>query len=273
VGKELQEVLDQPGQAEMSGSTAALRENLTVFLHESLRVEYRAPEGKFIRVDIRRAEDGAEAYLDPQFAAMSRRERRDWAEANVHREANGDLMISGVPLVPQGRDAYCGIHSFAMVSQYFGLRLDSSSLAARAGFEQGTGGDKMIEVYRAAADEAGVRMTRGGKFDFERAMKALDAGCPVLVWRRFDSRRDKLHTEFARRYAREPGLELPRPDAEERATWPGNGHPSHSSVITGYNRERGEVIFSEPWGDHMRDRRMRWEEMESSSYGAFYFKI
>ncbi len=273
VGESLREVFDQPGQFATSGTTVALREAVTVFDHEPLRVEFRALEDQFVRVDMRRAGDPIEGYLDPRFAKMPRRERRAWAEANVRRESNGDVLISGVPLVPQGRDAYCGIHSYAMISRYFGLRLDASSLAARAGFRQGIGGDRILEVYQAAAKEAGVRMSRAGKFDFERAVKGLDEGYPVLVWRRFDSARDRLHTQFARRYASNPSLTLPVVDGQERATWPGGAHPSHSSVITGYNRKRGEVIFTEPWGEHTRDRRMRIEEMESSSYGVFYFKI
>ncbi|HUF61182.1 MAG TPA: C39 family peptidase [Verrucomicrobiales bacterium] len=273
VGESLREVFDQPGQFTTSGRTTALREALTVFEQEPLRVEYRALENQFVRVDLRRAEDAFEGYLDPRFAKMDRRERRAWAEANVRREPDGDVLISGVPLVPQGRDAYCGIHSFAMISRYFGLRLDASSLAAGAGFRQGIGGDRILEVYQAAAKEAGLRMSRAGKFDFERAVKGLDEGYPVLVWRRFDSERDRLHTGFARRYAANPRLTLPIADGKERGTWPGDGHPSHSSVITGYNRKRGEVIFTEPWGEHTRDRRMRIEEMESSSYGVFYFKI
>ncbi len=44
-------------------------------------------------------------------------------------------------------------------------------------------------------------------------------------------------------------------------------------MITGYNAERGEVIFLESWGEHTRGRRMRTEELEATAYMVFYFKM
>lgn len=62
-------------------------------------------------------------------------------------------------------------------------------------------------------------------------------------------------------------------DERERSTWPGKNAPNHASVVTGFNAERGEVIFVESWGEHTGDRRMRFEELESTSYMAFYYRM
>ena len=62
-------------------------------------------------------------------------------------------------------------------------------------------------------------------------------------------------------------------DETERATWPGDDAPNHASVVTGFNAERGEVVFVESWGEHTRGRRMRFEELEATSYMAFYYKL
>jgi hypothetical protein len=44
---------------------------------------------------------------------------------------------------------------------------------------------------------------------------------------------------------------------------------AHASVITGVNKKRDEVIFTESWGENNRNRRMRAEEMEATAYVTF----
>ena len=55
--------------------------------------------------------------------------------------------------------------------------------------------------------------------------------------------------------------------------WPGKEAFTHATVINGYNEARGEVIFSESWSEHVRNRRMRWEEMEGTAYYTFFFRL
>jgi len=83
--------------------------------------------------------------------------------------------------------------------------------------------------------------------------------------------RDYVHTTFAARFAKDPMVELPKADMNDRETWPQRKKSfSHASVITGYNAERGEVIFTESWSEGVRNRRMRYEEMEGTAYYSFY---
>ena len=137
-----------------------------------------------------------------------------------------------------------------------------------AGFRYGQGGKKMIEAYSAVAKEGAVRMSRSTKVDPDRVRKSLDAGFPVLVWRHYDADRNRLHAMAARA----PGL-LPPPDEADRATWPTGNAPAHSSLITGYNADTGEVIFAESWGEHARGKRMLMEEIEATAYYIFYYSI
>ena len=94
----------------------------------------------------------------------------------------------------------------------------------------------------------------------------------MLVWRRFDSGRDRLHSAFARRYEGDPKATLPAVTEAEKSTWPITEGYKHASLITGFNEERGEIIFTESWGEHARNRRMRIEEMAATSYLSFYPK-
>ena len=222
-----------------------------------------------------RQEDARKDYLDDYLVGMDRESRAAWFRSKVKREGSGDVVISGVPVFRQGVRPYCAISTLGMVTHYLGLRITVEGLASAAGFRNdGTaGGTKLLELYAASAQEAKVRSSRSGKFDFERAQRSLEAGFPVLVWRKYDAARDDLHTDFAKLYRRAPEAILPVVDDAERATWPGEDAPNHASVVTGYNAERGEVIFVESWGEHTRGRRMRFEELEATSYMAFYFSL
>lgn len=214
-------------------------------------------------------------YLDERVAAMSLKDRRRALEAQVTRSVSGDVTVDGVPVFRQGLRPYCAINTLGMVTHYLGLRLGVTGLAAGAKFKN-TGsakGSKLLDLYRAAAEESDASLSRSGKSDFSRVKRAIDNGCPVLVWRRYSSQRDRLHSQFAREFQVKPDVFLPEPTKEERETWPGKEAPGHCSVIVGYNEERGEVIFMEAWGEHARNRRMRVEEIESTSYMTFYFKV
>ena len=252
------------------GRTAFLRTTYQDYLHEDLTLRYSAIEGLSISVTILRSEETAEDYLDGEIAALDRRDRREALIANVEKKPGGDTTIEGVPMFRQGMRPYCAISTLGMATHYLGLRMGTDALAAGARFRSNGSakGAKILDLYRAAADEAGASIQRGGSFDFERAKKAIDKGFPVIVWRRYSSERDRLHSAAAR------GAQLPEVQADDRERWPiSKEAPGHASVVTGYNSETGEVIFSDSWGEPARGKRMLAEEMEATSYGVFYFKI
>ena len=155
-----------------------------------------------------------------------------------------------------------------------GLTLDTEDFAAGAGIRFGSTQKSHIrEVYQAAAREAGLGMGHGTRFEFTRAQQSIDAGFPVIVFRRWNQPRDYVHTAFAQRLATDPTAQLPRPDAAERATWPIREGFMHASVINGYHSARREVIFSESWAEAARNRRMRVEEMEATCYLVYYPRL
>jgi len=113
---------------------------------------------------------------------------------------------------------------------------------------------------------------RSSRFDEAGVCRALAAGFPVVVWRRFSQGRNQLHTRFAQTLARNPAATLPDPtQSAERASWPNADAPLHASVLTGFNRERREFLFLESWTGHDTPRRMRAEELAATSYLTFIF--
>jgi hypothetical protein len=185
-------------------------------------------------------------------------------------QENGDIKINGIPMFRQGQRPYCAISTLGMATHYLGLRLGTDALAAGARFRyiNTAKGSKMLDLYRAAAEESDAILQRGRSFDFERAQKYLEKGFPIVVWRRYSHERNLLHNAAAQ------GTKLPESTPNDRITWPtAKDAPGHASVITGFNKKTGEVIFMESWGEHARNKRMRAEELEATSYATFYFKI
>ncbi|MEZ5330313.1 MAG: C39 family peptidase [Verrucomicrobiales bacterium] len=257
------------------GHTDVLRTECLSYTVGGFALRYSRYDGHAVTLTIVPQGAAVDHYLDERIAGMNVKERRRELEAHVTRGASGDTLVDGVPVFRQGLRPYCAINTLGMVTHYLGLRLGVTGLAAGAKFKN-TGsakGTKLLDLYRAAAEESEAKMSRSGKADMARIKRAIDNGCPVLVWRRFSPERDQLHTRFAREFQHSPDAKLPEPTRDEIATWPGDEAPGHCSVVVGYNEERGEVIFMESWGEHVRNRRMRVEELEGTSYMTFYFKV
>ncbi len=272
----LKDITKNRGSMEKEGRTNFFKSYFKQYvLDDRLAIQLRTADDFFVRVDLTPLERVSDGYLDPEIDSLKKRERAGLLSDKVKTTPNGDVKVEEVPMIFQGGRAYCGITTFLMVAQHLGIQLDPATVASVAGFQFGMGGKKLIEAYSAAAKEGNLRMSRNHKFDFERAKKSIDAGLPVLVWRKFDPHRNRIHTQ---RHHRERArghlnVSLPEPTPEDRATWPGANHPNHASVITGYHPEKNEVIFSESWGEHARDKRMRAEELEGTSYMVFYFRL
>jgi hypothetical protein len=279
IDKELRSMLGKVaeglGQETPVGRTAVLRSQFLDYKLKDFVLRYAASEDHSINLTILKNDAVPLSYVDSEWRDLSARDLKKRILDRVNHSANGDVFIEGIPVFRQGPKPYCAVSTLGMVTHAFGLRLGVDALAAGAQMKNSgsAAGSKMLELYSAAAEEAGLRSARSGKFDFKRAQKAIEDGFPVIVWRRYDEKRDRLHTKFAEEFQDNPVAALAPADSEERATWPGDKAPGHASIINGINLQRGEVIFLESWGEHTRNRRMRFEEMEATSYMAFYFKL
>lgn len=227
-------------------------------------------ENQLIKIVITPTERDATHVL-ASFRETSRRQQRDYFESLPVTTDRGDVLIEGLPIFPQGDRAYCGVSTLAMAMQHAGLRLDTEDYAMAAHIRFGSTENSQIrETYEAAGELADMRLKRSLRFDFDKARRSIDEGFPVLVHRRFTRQRDYLHTHFSRRWQEDSTLQLPRPDPKDQEQWPGDEAYTHASVINGYNEARGEIVFTESWDEQFRNRRMRAEELEATSYMAYY---
>ncbi|MCB1242386.1 MAG: C39 family peptidase [Verrucomicrobiales bacterium] len=266
----LEKFSGQKGESFTLGKSRMLRQEAWLFVCGNSFARLQVADEQLIKVSFHRDAESARDWRDATVRSMVARERGSWRRGKVRKLENGDHVIEDVPLLLQGDRAYCGVSTLAMVLQTLGVNMDTEELAAGAGIHYGsTQGSKIREIMDDAGLEGALKITRATKFDSQKVRSSVDAGIPVLVWRRFSEERNYLHTQFARRYREDSTLSLPSPDSQDRSTWPGKESFTHASVITGYNPERREIIFMESWGEFARGRRMRLEEMDATCYYQF----
>jgi hypothetical protein len=256
---------------EVTLGMALLKRPVHIFRHGDLASRLTLEPDQLVKLSIFPNEETAAQLLSPERRALKKDETARTFAAQTQTLPDGDRLIDTVPVIPQGDRAYCGVSTLAMVMRYLGLGLDTEDYAAAAGIHFGsTVRSKIKETYSAAGETAGTHLPLTTKFDFARAKVSIDAGLPVIVFRRWSQERDYLHSAFARNFAANPALELPKPDLNDQKLWPTQEGFAHASVVNGYNERRREVIFTESWGERVRNRRMRIEELEGTSYLAYY---
>ncbi|MEQ1853772.1 MAG: C39 family peptidase [Chthoniobacteraceae bacterium] len=251
-----------------------LKHEVLLFHPGDLWVRLTTRENQLVKLTITRLEADAVSPLSALRRTGKKNEQPLQFASRVRSVPNGDRLLEGVPVFVQGDRAYCGIATLAMAMQYLGLRLDTEDYAGPAGIRFGSTYHSTIrEAYEAAAEVAKLRLPRTTQFEFERARASIDAGYPVVVFRRWSQERDFLHSAFAQRFLNDPAATLPKADLNDRKSWPTKDDFAHSSIITGYNAPRREIIFTESWSEGARNRRMRIEEMEGTVYMAYYPRL
>lgn len=263
-----------PGRKVPFIDKGVLKHDVLIFHTGDLWVRLTARENHLVKLTVTRAEVDAVSPLGAARRSAKKDEQARQFAARVSTAANGDRLLESVPIFLQGDRAYCGVATLAMAMQFLGLRLDTEDYAVAAGIKFGSTYKSSIrEVCEATADAGKLRLPRTTQFEFEKARASIDTGFPVIVFRWWSQERDFLHHAFAQRFQKDPTAMLPKADLNDRKTWPTRDDYAHSSVITGYNLQRREVIFTESWGEHSRNRRMRIEEMEGTVYLAYYPRL
>ncbi|WP_395750570.1 hypothetical protein [Prosthecobacter sp.] len=218
-------------------------------------------EHQLLMVDFFRSEADAKTLLVPVTIAP----------AKVVADST-ERRLPVVPMVPQGNRGYCGVATLAMVGGMLGLQPGAEEYAVLSGFQYGIETKSDIrELFGNVAQEAGVKAQRSPKFDAAKMKASIDQGMPVVVFRWWSEERDFIHSAYSARIARGEKAELPPASMEDHKSWPKKSPFTHASIVNGYRADKREVIFTESWGEQARNRRMRAEEMEGTSYYAVYF--
>ncbi|MDB4430126.1 C39 family peptidase, partial [Akkermansiaceae bacterium] len=264
---QLEEISKRP-KGVSRGRSRSLRAEMTEYRQGDLAIRVIAAPFRLIRLSISRAGKAPRSWLDPAQENLSERERLDQLKKKVIKNDRGDLSLGDIPIVPQGYRPYCGLNTLTMVGRYLGLHLDEDWLAV-AGKFQNTGsaaGSQMLGLYQAVAKEAGFAMSRSSSYEHSDVRRSLQAGMPVIVWRRWSRERDREHQRVSAE------LERGNEAAFSPSAYPDEKAPLHASVVIGFNDERKEVIFLESWAGQSRARRMPVSELSATAYLTFSFR-
>ncbi len=222
--------------------------------------------------------------------------------SRVKKSADGDVALDNVPMVDQGQKGYCVVAAAERVLRYYAIEVDQHELAqlSASSAEEGTDPRKMVEGLKRVGTRLGLRIKVLEDFDFDDFLKMVDrynsaakrAKLPPLTYGHmvdvsalYESMeaatlrevRLKQQGDFNRFQADvasnvERGFPLlwsvHLGKVPETPVLP-QGGGGHMRLIIGYNRARGEVLYSDSWGQGHELKRMKWEDAWTITGGLY----
>ncbi len=179
----------------------------------------------------------------------------------VKKEANGDVYVSGVPMVDQGDKGYCVVASCQRLFGYLHIPVDQYELAqvAASDADRGTSSGDFFEAMnkidskfnvrfkplleKSPMSASGDRNARPDRFA-KMIQEEIDKGMPLL-------------------WALELGLFPEEPSIAMQA---GGGH---MRLIIGYNLAKQELLFTDSWGAGHELKRMKMADAVRASFGVY----
>jgi hypothetical protein len=200
---------------------------------------------------------------------------REEVAKRVVRRANGDVVISGLPMVDQGDKGYCVPAVWEMALRSMGVEADMYLLAAEMGSRgmAGTELGRALEVGREVAEDGGRTMVvlRGPPTVLDIS-RWIDRGVPVIWPMRCSP---QFLSEGLERSAKRRGMADPaewkRGENASRIKSPRDDEWfGHVCLITGYNKETGELAITDSWGMDHRERWHTEKQVKEVSSGELF---
>ena len=221
-------------------------------------------EGEYLQFHI--VPGSAAAEHRSRVSGEERAGTKDSYAGRVRHSDNGDVFISGVPMVNQGQKGYCVPATVERVMRYFGVAgVDMHKLAER--FDTGGGGGTTIEGTvrgtRKLLADYGLRMRDSNRLRRQTIIRSVDTGLPVL-WFHFSTpdfkeRLDRSLSGRSRVAIDEWKDQLAGLKRIRRA-----GSGAHVALLIGYNRDTDEFAVSNSWGERYRIAWVRFADMEQA---------
>jgi len=193
----------------------------------------------------------------------------------VEQRENGDVLVTGIPMIDQGRKGYCVPSTWARYLKYMGIPADEYALANAGGTAKGGG---TSTAAMASAAQSLVRKHRRdidkirGRASVNFVKKYVDKGLP-LMWTMYSVGPFKgtggKSTRMGKLSPQEWDKKLgSKRDSAERIEVDRN--QGHVCMIIGYNETTGEIATSDSWGPSHAEKWYTEEEVDAVSRGEFY---
>jgi len=201
---------------------------------------------------------------------------RKRSKENIEKRSNGDVVIKNIPMVDQGPKGYCVPATAERCMRYLGIPADMYLLAL-AGQTKGGAGTSPTLLLEAIAQDI-KRKGRSFKIwkdelSIRKLAQYIDNGIPVM-WSLY-STRDFNKIANSRTQARKnpdtwsayKGIVKKESRSNKLAI---EKNRSHIVIILGYNKETGEIAFSDSWGERYKERWITLAEAQQISQHYFY---
>ena len=224
-------------------------------------------------------------------------------EARVKRLANGDVLVTGIPMVDQGEKGYCAAAVAERVMRYYGRAVDQHEIAqlASTSASRGTTYEAMIGALRRISSHEEMEVRILNDFDyhgFARMMRdynrlAKEAGQPQIAIPAGES--PDLAAVFAEldaemykvaRVKRHVGLVQFKASVKDYVShgvplvWSAivgkiretprietTGAFGHMRLIIGYNDRTLEILYTDTWGSGHELKRMSLDDAWTITLG------
>lgn len=188
---------------------------------------------------------------------------------NVQKDAEGNVMVSGLPMVDQGNKGYCVVASVQRLFEYYGIGADMHQIAqvAESKPEGGTNTllmakelDKIDYRFKTRLKILAMTAQRGGLVEVER---------DFIVGKPVDE------TAFLKRIRTHVDDGLPLLWSLDLGRFPEtpNLNPQtaggHMRIIHGYNDKDQTIVFTDSWGAGHERKTMKMSDAYQATNGLF----
>jgi hypothetical protein len=192
--------------------------------------------------------------------------------ANVKKEADGSVIVSGLPMVDQGNKGYCVCASVQRLFEYFGLGADMHQIAAISGAdpEKGTNTvamaeelDKIDYRFKTRLKIIGMLAQSGGLVQVEKDRGRLLVGKPVDEAAFLKAIRNHVDNGLPLLWSLELGQYKETPELNPQTAG------GHMRIVSGYNDKEKTVIFTDSWGAGHERKTMAMSDAYQATRGLF----
>ncbi len=269
IGQNLSQVLKVAPKRQMMSSNAALPVtgwNWTAPSGIALLEynEYNTP-GKVTKPEFLRLKLAAPNQADWSMGKMATGVQRMELLQRVKKTPEGDVYISGVPMVDQGQKGYCVAASCQRLFEYMRIPCDQHEMAKLVGVDADGGADVKVMQKSLAKIDGAFKVTFRPLINPEQYYSTTTGKRRVS---------EKEFISFVKEYVDKGvpllwGLALG--EKPEDPPLPGSGQVrgGHMRMVIGYNVAKNKLLFTDSWGAGHELKRMTMLDAYDVTLGLF----
>jgi hypothetical protein len=229
--------------------------------------------GEYVGVQIETAafaDSGGKIKRTPEDIVRAR------VKSNVENRPSGDVVINDLPMVDQGPKGYCVPATAERAMRYLDVPADMYvlAMAGNTKFGGGTNVSTLLEgVGRDIKRKGRTFDSWNGEMKIKDLARHIDKGVPV-IWglystKEFNSTANKRSAD--RKTVTDWAAWKAKVTSEAASnSLPKDEETGHVVIIMGYNKDTGEIAFSDSWGEKYKERWITVAEAEKISQKAFW---